>query len=131
MACITSLNRAEDGSWVGRTVDGQTKTFSTLPQYRAYVASVAKCEPIQAWTPGITTQETGFKEFSPRDPLTQAKYDATSVTWEGPDSSDAAVARGVYSLDSVDVARRELREAPPAPATKPVPQPAPSSCAIV
>jgi hypothetical protein len=135
MACIASLNKADDGSWVGRTVDGQTKIFATLPQYRAYVASIDSCKPIQAWTPGVTTSETGFKEFTPRDSLTQAKYDATSVTWEGPDSSDAAVARGVYSLDSADAARRELRTAPlPAsvnPPPKPLPAPAPSSCVIV
>ena len=135
MACIASLNQAEDGSWVGRTVDGQSKTFSTLPQYRAYVASIDSCQPIQAWIPGTTTQETGFKEFKPRDSLTQAKYDATSVTWEGPDSSDAAVARGVYSLDSADSTRRALRNQPlPTgvnPPPKPVPEPAPSSCVIV
>lgn len=41
-----------------------------------------------------------FKTFAPRDPVAQAKYDAMSETWQGVDSSNAAIARGDYQLDS-------------------------------
>lgn len=46
-----------------------------------------------------TTTATGFLEFSPRDLQTQMKYDAMQPTWEGVESSDKAIASGVYALD--------------------------------
>jgi hypothetical protein len=40
----------------------------------------------------------------------QKKYDAMSPSWEGVDSSMKAVEQGVYSLDSAEATRQELRE---------------------
>jgi hypothetical protein len=48
-------------------------------------------------------------EFRPRDPVTQAKYDAMSPTWEGVDSSIKAVEQGLYKLDSADMVQPHLR----------------------
>jgi hypothetical protein len=56
------------------------------------------------------TTPTGFKEFSPRDEVAQAKYDALSPTWEGIESSEAAIARGDYDLDRAEKNRAELRK---------------------
>uniref|UniRef100_A0A6C0J5A9 Uncharacterized protein n=1 Tax=viral metagenome TaxID=1070528 RepID=A0A6C0J5A9_9ZZZZ len=128
MSCVTSLNQAEDKTWVGRTEDRRTVTFDNLKQYKAYVQSIDKCQPVQAWSPGQNTTETGFKEFTPRDSLNQAKYDAMSVTWQGTDSSDAAIARGEYSLDTAADTRKQLREQKPAPVA--AVQPAPTSCVV-
>jgi hypothetical protein len=49
-------------------------------------------------------------EFKPRDMTIQKKYDAMSPAWEGVDSSMKAVDQGVYSLDSAEATRQELRE---------------------
>jgi hypothetical protein len=61
---------------------------SSLNQYGDYTRALA-----------VNTPATGFKEFSPRDPVSQAKYDAMQPTWEGIESSDKAIAAGVYALD--------------------------------
>ena len=60
----------------------------TSTHYKEYVQSIDK-----------TSTPTGFLEFSPRDPTSQAKYDAMQATWEGVESSDKAIASGVYALD--------------------------------
>ena len=60
----------------------------TLEQYNAYVRSLA-----------VQTPATGFKEFAARDPETQAKYDAMQSSWQGVESSDKAIAAGIYALD--------------------------------
>ena len=52
---------------------------------------------------------TGFLEFKPRDPVAQAKYSAMSPTWEGIESSNKAIASGVYDLDQADKNRKQLR----------------------
>lgn len=52
---------------------------------------------------------TGFLEFKPRDPETQKKYSALSPTWEGVESSERAVASGVYALDSAEATTQEKR----------------------
>lgn len=62
-----------------------------------------------------TTTRTGFLEFKPRDMETQKKYDAMSPTWEGVESSMKAVERGVYSLDSAEKNRQDLRAQKPIP----------------
>jgi hypothetical protein len=59
-----------------------------VPQYSDYKRSLA-----------VQTPATGFKEFSPRDPATQARYDAMQESWQGVESSDKAIASGVYKLD--------------------------------
>jgi hypothetical protein len=59
-----------------------------LPQYADYTKALA-----------VHTPATGFKEFAPRDPETQAKYDAMQSTWQGVESSDKAIAAGLYKLD--------------------------------
>ena len=59
-----------------------------LPQYTDYKQALA-----------IHTPATGFKQFAPRDPETQAKYDAMQSTWLGVESSDKAIAAGLYKLD--------------------------------
>ena len=59
-----------------------------LTQYKEYSRALA-----------VQTPSTGFKEFTPRDPDTQAKYDAMQATWQGVESSDKAIAAGLYKLD--------------------------------
>jgi hypothetical protein len=54
----------------------------------------------------------GFKEFTPRDPATQDKYDAMSKTWQGAESSSAAVLRGDFSLDAAEKTRQDLKSKP-------------------
>ena len=120
MACITAL---EDdpvrGVWVGTSVrTGEQKVFRSLDDYRQYVKSLeeqgtycANVEPISniRYTAGKETTPTGFLQFRPRDPVAQAKYDPFSKTWEGVQSSEKAVASGMYSLDSAETTRQELR----------------------
>jgi hypothetical protein len=60
-------------------------TPGLLPQYTQYATSTS----------------ASFKTFTPRDPATQAKYDAMSSTWEGVDSTNKAIARGDFKLDTV------------------------------
>jgi len=120
MACINYLNQnAETGKWVGvERSTGQTKTFDTLEDYKRYTASLeirgTYCGDVtpnyaEFSKPGQNTTPTGFLEFRPRDAKTQAKYDALSKTWEGVDASNKAVADGLYSLDSAETTRKELR----------------------
>lgn len=52
---------------------------------------------------------TGFLEFKPRDAAAQAKYSAMSPTWEGIESSNKAIAAGVYDLDRAEKTRQDLR----------------------
>ena len=59
-----------------------------LPQYSDYSTAIA-----------VHTPSSGFKQFAPRDPETQAKYDAMQSTWLGVESSDKAIAAGLYKLD--------------------------------
>jgi predicted lipoprotein with Yx(FWY)xxD motif len=76
-------------------------------------AGVAAVDDHKRYTKAVaSTQETGFMEFKVRDPVTQAKYDATSPSWEGVASSDSAIARGDYSLDSAESTRDSLRKKP-------------------
>ena len=58
-----------------------------LPQYTQYAAAT-------------TSTAASFKTFAPRDPETQAKYDAMSPTWQGIDSTNTAIARGDFKLDA-------------------------------
>jgi hypothetical protein len=60
----------------------------TLDQYAAYTRSLA-----------VQTPATGFKEFSPRNPEIHSKYDAMDSAWQGEESSNKAIASGVYALD--------------------------------
>lgn len=63
---------------------------------------------------------TGFLEFKPRDPVAQSKYSAMSPSWEGIDSSNKAIASGVYDLDMADKTRKDLRaKNPPKQLPKP------------
>lgn len=62
-----------------------------------------------------TTTRTGFLEFKPRDMETQKKYDAMSPAWEGVESSMKAVEQGLYSLDSAEKNRQDLRANRPVP----------------
>lgn len=75
---------------------GVAGTFQTLAQYDAYAKSIG-CET--KYPPGTTLVPTGFLEFAARDPVTQAKYDAMSPTWEGVKASEAAITAGAYNLD--------------------------------
>ena len=74
------------------------------------VATQKDVRPGSSYNATVTTH-TGFLEFKPRDMETQKKYDAMSPSWEGVDSSMKAVEQGVYSLDSAEATRQELREA--------------------
>ena len=78
-----------------------------LKQYDQYTTSLAK-----------NTPETGFLEFTPRDAVTQSKYDAMQSSWQGVESSNKAIASGVYSLDMAEANTRQLKNPPPAPQPK-------------
>lgn len=123
-ACITDLEQQIDKTWSGRSVrTGETKKFNTLDDYKQYTKSLEQqgtyCANVEAkymaqYTPGKNTTPTGFLEFQPRDPVTQAKYSAMSPTWEGIESSEAAIARGDYDLDKAEKNRQDLRSRKPA-----------------
>jgi hypothetical protein len=121
MACITALEEdTKNNVWRGTSVrTGETKVFQTLDDYKRYTTSLGvKCPEVEArpairYTEGANTTPTGFLEFKPRDAVGQAKYDATSKTWEGVESSEAAVARGDYSLDAAEATTRQLRTSMP------------------
>jgi len=93
--------------------------FRTLPTdeggpiFKSYgdylVATQKDVRPGSSYNATVTTH-TGFMEFKPRDMDIQRKYDAMSPDWEGVDSSMKAVEQGVYSLDSAEAIRQELRE---------------------
>ena len=78
---MTSLAELKNEPQVGPKVPASS-------HYAGYVQSIDK-----------TSTPTGFLEFTPRDPSTQAKYDAMQATWQGVESSDKAIASGVYALD--------------------------------
>jgi hypothetical protein len=82
--------------------------FVTLADYHQYTKSLEAqgkyCAPVTPiyntqYVKGESQQSTGFMEFTPRDPATQAKHSAMSPAWEGIASSEAAIARGDYDLD--------------------------------
>jgi hypothetical protein len=52
---------------------------------------------------------TGFLEFKPRDSVTQARFSALAPQWEGVESSEKAVADGVYALDSAEATSQDKR----------------------
>jgi hypothetical protein len=107
MASLTSLLNAQEA----------IAKPAALKQYDQYTTSLAKNVP-----------ETGFLEFTPRDAVTQSKYDAMQSSWQGVASSDKAIASGVYSLDYASANTRELRKQQP---TLPQPQPKQESwCSI-
>lgn len=97
----------------------QSSGFRTLPTesggpiFKSYgdylVATQKDVRPGSSYNATVSTP-TGFLEFKPRDMETQKKYDAMSPSWEGVDSSMKAVERGVYSLDSAEATRQDLRE---------------------
>jgi hypothetical protein len=121
MACITSLEQnTVKGTWEGVSIrTGETRTFRTLDDYEQYKKSMEKqgvycadVEPISniRYTAGKETTPTGFLQFRPRDPVTQAKYSAMSPTWHGVEASESAISQGLYDLDKAEATRRELRE---------------------
>lgn len=120
MACITRLEQdAKSGTWTGIALkQGETKKFNTLDDYKQYTASLetqgtycptAQPQYAEKYREGKNTSSPPFMEFRVRDPQKQAKYSAMSPSWEGIESSEAAVARGDYSLNSADAIRQELR----------------------
>ena len=77
--------------------------------YQDYVVATEKeAKPSSSYNVSTTTR-TGFLEFKPRDMNSQRKYDAMSPEWEGVESSDKAIAKGVYDLDKAEANRQELR----------------------
>ena len=88
------------------TTDGGP-VFKSFGDY--LVATQKNVRPSSSYNVSVTTP-TGFLEFKPRDMEIQKKYDAMSPNWEGVDSSMKAVDQGVYSLDSAEATRQELRE---------------------
>jgi hypothetical protein len=140
-ACVTDLEQQLDRSWSGRVVKtGETKKFNTLDDYNRYIKSLqtqgtycpeVEAKYVQQYTTGKNTTPTGFLEFQPRDPDAQAKYSAMSSSWEGIESSEAAIARGDYDLDRAEKNRQDLRAKRPQPVLQ-VPTPPETSwnCSI-
>ena len=124
-ACITNLEQNLDRTWAGLSIrTGQTRKFQTLEDYNRYVKSLevqgTYCPEIEAkytsaYKPGNQTTSTGFLQFQERDPVSQAKYSAMSPGWEGAESSDAAIAKGIYDLDMAEKNRADLRAKKPQP----------------
>lgn len=124
-ACITDLEQQLDRSWSGRMVNtGATRKFTTLDDYKRYTKSLETqgtyCPDVEAkytdaYKPGTNTTRSGFLEFQARDPVAQSKYSAMSSSWEGIESSEAAIARGDYDLDQADKNRQDLRAKRPQP----------------
>jgi hypothetical protein len=83
------------------------------PIFKSYgdylVATQKDVRPSSSYNANVTTR-TGFLEFKPRDMEIQKKYDAMSPSWEGVESSMKAIEQGLYSLDSAEATRQELRE---------------------
>jgi hypothetical protein len=138
--CITELEQRADRSWVGRSVrTGETRKFTTLDDYNRYVKSLETqgtyCPEVEAkytqgYKPGTNTARTGFLEFQPRDPVSQSKFSAMSPSWEGVDSSEKAIAQGVYDLDMAEKNREDLRAKKPQPVLQ-MPQAQPEwNCSI-
>ena len=126
MACLRSLEQTSvDGTWIGRDLrTNREMKFVTLADYTQYTKSLEAqgkyCAPLTPiyntqYAPGQSTQSTGFMEFTPRDPGTQAKYSAMSPAWEGVSSSEASIARGDYDLDMAEKTREDLRSKRPQP----------------
>ncbi len=89
--------------------------------YADYVVAVGNESKPNTSYNAQTTTRTGFLEFKPRDMETQKKYDAMSPHWEGVESSMKAVEQGLYSLDSAEKNRQDLRSKPiPASTTRPI-----------
>ena len=65
----------------------------------------------------VTSTSTGFLEFSPRDPVSQASYDASKPSWLGVEASEDAVDRGVFAEDTVPTTA--YTSITPAPKSKP------------
>lgn len=132
MACITRLEQETSGAWTGLALkQGEVRKFNTLQDYKQYVKGLEDqgtyCPDVdpqyrQQTKTGQNTTRSPFMEFQVRDPEKQAKYSAMSPAWEGIESSEAAVARGDYSLDSAETTRRELREKVSVPIGKPARQ---------
>ena len=134
MACIDKLEQdAAKNVWVGTSIrTGQTKVFRTLDDYKQYTKSLetkgtwcADVEPIEniAYKPYKETTPTGFLQFRPRDPVTQARFDAMSKTWEGVEATEKAIADGLYDLDKAETTRQELRTiVPQIPSFQPKPK---------
>ena len=122
-ACINDLGQNLDRSWSGRSFrTGESKRFNTLQDYNQYTKALelqgtycADIEPkyTDGYKPGKQTSHTGFLQFQERDPIAQAKYSAMSPGWEGAESSDAAIAKGVYDLDKAEKNREDLRKKQP------------------
>ena len=102
MTSVAELNNAE----LVKPTDAKA-----LPQYADYTHALA-----------VHTPATGFKQFAPRDPETQAKYDAMQSTWQGVESSDKAIAAGLYKLDYASDDRSMRPKQPPI-----LPPPAPEA----
>jgi hypothetical protein len=100
MSCPVSMSYDDTSKkYVAREKRGGATmgTFQTLASYNAYAASVG-CMDVR-YPEGTTFVPTGFLEFAARDPVTQAKYDAMSSTWEGVKPTEAAITKGLFDLD--------------------------------
>ena len=121
MACLDELNQAKDKTWIGISRTGEMRKFETLSQFKQYQEAL-ECREIRPapYVEAIAGKDrtpTGFVELKPRDPETQARFDAMSDQWEGVYASDAAVKQGLYVEDSAVPAR--IREKKPQPMMAP------------
>ena len=100
---MTSLNELDQQPLIG-------PKLAASQQYKRYLESLGKLYT-----------HTGFLEFSPRDQETQSKYDAMQPTWEGVESSDKAIAKGLYALDHASDDRSSKSTVKSIPIEKPAP----------
>ena len=104
--CITSLYPLSGEMWVGKTTEGDPKSFKSLAAYREYLASLAASGKIcpdvshplvKRTEPVPSTPFAQFMEFKPANPGEQAQYSAMSPYWLGVDETIAALTRGQFS----------------------------------
>lgn len=78
--------------------------------YQGYVKALSSVDHATG-----ENQRGPFMEFKPRDPVTQSKTSAMSPSWEGVQSSEAAIARGDYDLDFASKPREDTKAKSPQP----------------
>jgi hypothetical protein len=106
-------------------------SVQALEQARKELDEKVKVQPLDDYQKYVgalkNTTPTGFLEFKPRDAAAQAKYSAMSSSWEGIESTNAAIARGEFALDAAEPGRLKPSQPPP----QPQPEPRPSSSCVI
>ena len=116
--CPTSMHYDPTAKqYVGKdSKTGQTKTFSSIPDYQQSLQNIEKAGhicPDVSLPPVVASRfvppeplksdpPTGFLEFKPSiAEVVHAKYDPMSPDWQGNAATNAALKEGIYKADAV------------------------------